>query len=79
MVQINVISNLIVRETASEWPDDGVWTCSMGNLTRISWETSLALVCGQLFAPPVKHSLWMHEYSDVIKFSKNGGFHRTLM
>lgn len=60
-------------------PDDGVWTCSVGNLTRISWETSLALVCGQLFAPPpVKSALWMHEYSDVIKFSKNGGFHRTL-
>lgn len=51
MVQINVITNLITRETASEWPDDGVWTCSMGNLTRISWETSLSLVCGQLFAP----------------------------
>lgn len=33
----------------------------MGNLTPVSWETSLALVCGQLFAPQLNVPTEMHE------------------
>lgn len=71
MVQINVILNLIGRETASDWPDGGVCTSSMGNQFNLSlWSA----IC-----PPVKYSLWMHDYLDMIKFRKNEGFHRTLV
>lgn len=48
MVQINVVANLITRETSQRM---GSGLVAWENLTRISWETSLALVCGQLFAP----------------------------
>lgn len=44
------MSVLIQRQAASGFADKGDRACSMGNLTRVSWETSLALVCGQLFA-----------------------------
>lgn len=33
----------------------------MGNLTLVSWETSVALVCGQLFAPQSNVPSEMHE------------------
>lgn len=35
----------------------------MGNLTLVSWETSLALVCGQLFAPQSNVPSELHERS----------------
>lgn len=45
-----MMSVFIQREAASGDTDQDR-PYSMGNLTFVSWETSLALVCGQLFAP----------------------------
>lgn len=48
---MNVMSNLIQGEADTGCLDKGDQPCSMEILTRVSWETTLALVCVQLFAP----------------------------
>lgn len=55
-----MMSVFIQREAASGFTDQDR-PDSMGNLTRVSWETSLALVCGQLFAPQSYVLSEMHE------------------
>lgn len=54
---------LIQGEAASGFTDKGDRASSMGNLTRVSWETSLALVCGQLFALQSNVPSEMHDCS----------------
>lgn len=51
-----------------KWPDNGDWTCSLGNLTNVSWETPLVLVCGQLFAPSSQTSSTDAWILKMIKF-----------
>lgn len=54
----------IQREAASGVTDKGDGArSSMGNLTLVSWETSLDLACGQLFAPQSNVPSEMHECS----------------
>lgn len=65
-----MMSVFIQREAASGFTDQDR-PDSMGNLTRVSWETSLALVCGQLF--PLSHMFSVRCTSalEMIKYSKN--------